>query len=144
MATNMDSTALAWTIWSLNEPVNYVIAACLPTLRPIFIRVLPPSFFILSKQSSKSYSSTRVKIFWPSGKLVPKMKLETMAITDPNLTGPWDMMGESTVSSKAVKPFAHIQVETREVAPPLPDTVFLGTQHDWRHAEPRMKDHNMV
>ncbi|KAL9070660.1 MAG: hypothetical protein Q9161_004714 [Pseudevernia consocians] len=47
-------TSLIWTIWTINEPANYIIAACLPTLRPIFQRVLPSSFFILSNGSKRS------------------------------------------------------------------------------------------
>ena len=49
---------IALTIWTINEPANYLIAACLPTLRPIFSKCLPESFFILSRASrSKSRSS---------------------------------------------------------------------------------------
>ena len=41
--------SVAWTIWTINESANYIFAACLPTLRPLFLRILPSSFFILSK-----------------------------------------------------------------------------------------------
>lgn len=58
-----NNASLLWTIWTINEPANYIIAACLPTLRPIFQLILPSSFFILSKGRSNSKRSTpRVKI----------------------------------------------------------------------------------
>ena len=46
-------TSLIWTIWTINEPANYIIAASLPTLRPIFVRIFPSSFFILSNRNTK-------------------------------------------------------------------------------------------
>ncbi|KAI4138787.1 MAG: hypothetical protein L6R39_006608 [Caloplaca ligustica] len=82
--------AISWTIWTMVEPANYVIAACLPTLRPIFMRILPQNFFLLShKRKSKSYSS--VKISWPKGRATPKITLASADIHGPShLTGPWD------------------------------------------------------
>ncbi len=90
----MNTTAIAWTIWTLNEPANYVIAACLPTLRPIFILILPASFFLLSKQTSnkRSHPSTSIRILWPRGSFRPTFRLETdtrVAKTDSRLSGPW-------------------------------------------------------
>ncbi|KAL8688027.1 MAG: hypothetical protein Q9218_005960 [Villophora microphyllina] len=81
--------AISWTIWTIVEPANYVIAACLPTLRPIFVRILPPSFFLLTyKRQSKPYSS--IKISWPKGRS-PKITMATADIHGAShLTGPWD------------------------------------------------------
>lgn len=44
------TTAVAWTIWTIIEPANLIIAACLPTLRPIFVRIFPEKFFILTRK----------------------------------------------------------------------------------------------
>lgn len=43
------NNSITWTIWTINESANYIIAACLPTLRPLLLRILPSSFFVLSK-----------------------------------------------------------------------------------------------
>ncbi|KAL8678232.1 MAG: hypothetical protein Q9224_007133 [Gallowayella concinna] len=60
-------TAISWTIWTLVEPANYIIVACLPTLRPILTRILPAKFFFLTNRStSRSYSI--VSISWPKGR----------------------------------------------------------------------------
>ncbi|KAL9008414.1 MAG: hypothetical protein Q9173_006456 [Seirophora scorigena] len=82
--------AISWTIWTIVEPGNYVIAACLPTLRPILARLLPASFFLLSaKRKSRSYSS--LKISWPKGRTSPRIMLATAEIHgQSHLTGPWD------------------------------------------------------
>lgn len=90
--TDTGVTAIAWTIWTLTEPANYVIAACLPTLRPVLTRILPEKMFILSKSrdtSNKPYSSRRLKISWPKGHSAPKL---TLLSRDPmsHMTGPWD------------------------------------------------------
>lgn len=90
--TDTRVTAVAWTIWTLTEPANYVIAACLPTLRPVLTRILPEQMFILSKSrdtSNKPYSSRRLKISWPKGRSAPKL---TLLSRDPmsHMTGPWD------------------------------------------------------
>ena len=42
------------TIWTINEPANYVIAACLPILRPVLARYLSESFFVLNKASNNT------------------------------------------------------------------------------------------
>lgn len=84
-------SSLAWTIWTINEPANYIIAACLPTLRPIFVRILPASFFILTKKrTSKPYTSS-IKASWPKGSLGPKLHLESRRfMTSSQIAGPWN------------------------------------------------------
>ena len=62
-------TSLIWTIWTINEPANYIIAACLPTLRPVFLRILPSSFSILSNGRSGKRSSGRNMIMQSPGSL---------------------------------------------------------------------------
>ena len=42
------------TIWTINEPANYVIAACLLILRPVLARYLSESFFVLNKVSNNT------------------------------------------------------------------------------------------
>ncbi|KAF6232604.1 hypothetical protein HO173_009272 [Letharia columbiana] len=42
-----NDTSLVWTIWTINEPANYIIAASLPTLRPLFLLLLPPPPLLL-------------------------------------------------------------------------------------------------
>lgn len=82
--------ALEISIWTLVEPSNYIIVACLPTLRPILLKILPASFFLLTnRRKSKSYS--RIKISWPKGRSTPKITLASADIHGPShLTGPWD------------------------------------------------------
>lgn len=84
------AVAISWTIWTIVEPANYIIAACLPTLRPILVRLLPQSFFLLSaKRKSTSYSS--LKISWPMGRAPPRIMMATAEIHgQSHLTGPWD------------------------------------------------------
>ena len=92
------ATSLNWTIWTINEPANYIIAACLPTLRPIFLRILPSSFFILSNQRNRPfrvYTSSFLKVSWPRGSLAPKLRLETRFQTCSRITGPWDKSARS-------------------------------------------------
>ncbi|KAL9039060.1 MAG: hypothetical protein Q9214_005030, partial [Letrouitia sp. 1 TL-2023] len=82
--------AISWTIWTVVEPANYVIAACLPTLRPILVRVLPPSFFILTHQRTRKYYSS-FKFSWPKGRRAPKISLASKDIHGAShITGPWD------------------------------------------------------
>ncbi|KAL9048407.1 MAG: hypothetical protein Q9206_006047 [Seirophora lacunosa] len=90
MENSSGALAISWTIWTIVEPGNYVIAACLPTLRPILARLLPASFFLLSaKRKSRSYSS--LKISWPKGRASPRIMLATAEIHgQSHLTGPWD------------------------------------------------------
>lgn len=82
--------ALEISIWTLVEPSNYIIVACLPTLRPILLKILPASFFLLTNnRKSKSYSP--IKISWPKGRATPKITLASADIHGPShLTGPWD------------------------------------------------------
>lgn len=61
-----NNSSLIWTIWTINEPANYIIAASLPTLRPIFLRVLPSSFFILNNSRSSKPSTPRHRSLKPS------------------------------------------------------------------------------
>ncbi|KAL9020813.1 MAG: hypothetical protein Q9185_001997 [Variospora sp. 1 TL-2023] len=84
------AVAISWTIWTIVEPANYIIAACLPTLRPILVRLLPQRFFLLSaKRKSTSYSSR--KISWPMGRASPRIMMATAEIHgQSHLTGPWD------------------------------------------------------
>lgn len=83
--------AISWTIWTLVEPANYIIAACLPTLRPILTRILPPSFFFLTrKRKSTAYSS--IKICWLKGRATPRITLVSSDICGiSRMTGPWDL-----------------------------------------------------
>ena len=89
-STFTSSTSLVWTIWTINEPANYIIAACLPTLRPIFMRILPSSFFILSRKRSTRSDSPSIKISWPRGSFKPKMEFGSRGFqTSSRLAGPW-------------------------------------------------------
>ncbi|KAL8652631.1 MAG: hypothetical protein Q9210_002574 [Variospora velana] len=115
------AVAISWTIWTIVEPANYVIAACLPTLRPILVHLLPPSFFLLSaKRKSASYSS--LKISWPKGRGSPRIMVATAEIHgQSHLTGPWDASKfyvkdlEAGVEAKAPdKAFVH---EMRGITP---------------------------
>ncbi|MCJ1278784.1 hypothetical protein MMC21_006602, partial [Puttea exsequens] len=96
-STHLDNfsqhTALIWTIWTLNEPANYIIAACLPTLRPIFVRILPSSFFILSRKRStpSPQGSSTLKVSWPKGSYRPRIEYSKPGFqTSSLITGPWD------------------------------------------------------
>ena len=91
------TTAIVWTIWTINEPANYIIAACLPTLRPIFVCILPESFFILTrkrdssgdaKQATSTGSPTRITWSWPKGRRTPKITLVSTGAS--RRTGPWE------------------------------------------------------
>ncbi|KAI4248204.1 MAG: hypothetical protein LQ352_005986 [Teloschistes flavicans] len=82
--------AISWTIWTIVEPANYVIAACLPTLRPVLVKILPHSFFVLTfKRRSKPYSSP--KRSWRRGRTMPQIAMASADIRGPShITGPWD------------------------------------------------------
>ena len=110
------ATAIAWTIWTLNEPANYIIAACLPTLRPIFVRILPDRFFILTRKRDTSGNAKtpesptpdsprgRFVWSWPKGSMVPKVSLMSRGAS--RLTGPWDRSRwehEEAAAARAVK-----------------------------------------
>ena len=69
----------------MNEPANYVVAACLPTLRPIFIRVLPASFFVLSNKRSSNRPTDSSK----KAKKGSSDKGISLHVTNPCFTGPW-------------------------------------------------------
>ncbi|KAL8826014.1 MAG: hypothetical protein Q9170_007570 [Blastenia crenularia] len=119
--------AISWTIWTIVEPTNFVIAACLPTLRPVFARILPPSFFLLTnKRKSRPYTS--LKISWPKGRATPKITLASADIHGPSrLTGPWDQSGMDrgdleannmmSLGKSAEKTFTQ---NTREITPSPP------------------------
>ena len=47
------------------EPANYIIAACLPTLRPIFVRVLPDKFSILTRKRDSSQRAEIIGLVAP-------------------------------------------------------------------------------
>ena len=88
-----NTSAITLTIWTLQEPANYNIAACLPTLRPIFIRVLPEKIFFLSRRRQpRPEKSTGVsapwKLSWSWARLTPKISLVSRG--ESRLTGPWD------------------------------------------------------
>ncbi|KAL2037601.1 hypothetical protein N7G274_009714 [Stereocaulon virgatum] len=88
--TVTSGTSLGWTIWTINEPANYIIAACLPTLRPIFIRILPASFFILSRKRSTRSDNPSAKVSWPRGSFRPKIEYGSRGFqSQSRLTGPW-------------------------------------------------------
>ena len=55
------------------------------------MRILPNSFFLLSKKrSSKPYTSS-LKVSWPRGSIKPQFRLETrVAETNSQITGPWN------------------------------------------------------
>ncbi|KAL9601457.1 MAG: hypothetical protein Q9219_002523 [cf. Caloplaca sp. 3 TL-2023] len=121
-----NSLAISWTIWTMVEPANYVIAACLPTLRPILVKILPPSFFLLTyRRRSKPYTS--LKISWPKGRSTPKITLASADIHSPShLTGPWDASrktcndleaNDATCQEKVQK---DVTQSTREVIPTPP------------------------
>ena len=76
------TTAIDWTIWTINEPANYIIAACPPTLRPIFVRIIPDRFSILTR---KRDSSQRAEMIGP---VTPMISLVTRGAS--RLSGPWD------------------------------------------------------
>jgi hypothetical protein len=101
-----NTASLILTLFTLLEPSNYIIAACLPTLRPIFIRILPESVFILSRKRNsssnpksptsptangnekQSWGSSTVKWSWSKGSLTPKISLVSRGRSQ--LSGPWD------------------------------------------------------
>lgn len=100
-----NTPALILTLFTLLEPANYIIAACLPTLRPIFIRILPESVFILSRKRNsssnpksptspahangkQSWGSSTLKWRWSKGSTTPKISLVSRGRSQ--LTGPWD------------------------------------------------------
>ena len=78
------TTAIDQTIWTINEPANYIIAACLPTLRPIFVRIIPDKFSILTR---KRDSSQRAEM----------IGLVTRGAS--RLSGPWDRSKGEDVES---------------------------------------------
>ena len=108
LSSSTTSTSLAWTIWTINEPANYIIAACLPTLRPIFVRILPASFFILTRTrasqrvespvgGSDSRKNKKSKVgtwTWTKttvrgwGSVAPKVSVGSKGAS--RLSGPWD------------------------------------------------------
>ena len=76
----------------MTEPANYVIAACLPTLRPVLTRILPEKMFVLSKSrntSNKPYTSKSIKVSWSKGHVAPKLELIPRDAKS-HMTGPWD------------------------------------------------------
>ena len=76
----------------MTEPANYVIAACLPTLRPVLTRALPEKMFVLSKSrdtSNKRYRSKSLQVSWPKGHVAPKLELVSRDVKS-HMTGPWD------------------------------------------------------
>ena len=90
--TDTRYTAVVWTIWTVTEPANYVIAACLPTLRPVLTRVLPEKMFVFSKSrdtSNKPYTSRSLKVSWRKGHVAPKLELIWRDMKS-HMTGPWD------------------------------------------------------
>ncbi|KAL8819499.1 MAG: hypothetical protein Q9223_002087 [Gallowayella weberi] len=91
--TDKNLMAISWTIWTIIEPANYVIVACLPTLRPILMRILPAKFFLTYRShSSRPYSI--VNISWPKGRAsgLPKSSVALANINGAKqmMTGPWD------------------------------------------------------
>lgn len=94
-------TAIVWTIWTINEPANYIIAACLPTLRPIFVRIFPEQLFILSRKRDSDTSNGNAKVArdgraggiltwsWPRGRMTPKISIGSRGAS--RLTGPWEL-----------------------------------------------------
>ncbi len=91
--TDTHVAAVAWTIWTMSEPANYVIAACLPTLRPVLTRVLPEQMFVFSKSrntSDKPYSVRSLKLSWPRGQAAPKLTLVGREAKS-QITGPWEL-----------------------------------------------------
>ena len=71
--------SIAWTIWTVNEPANYIIAACLPTLRPLFLRILPSSLFVLSKQRGSKPQSSGQKALQTPESPAPDSSLQNEA-----------------------------------------------------------------
>ena len=101
-----ENDSIIYTLFTLLEPSNYIIAACLPTLRPILIRILPESIFILSRKrhsssnahspstsckdekGKKSSGPRTIKWSWSPGRLTPKISLVSRGASQ--LTGPWN------------------------------------------------------
>ena len=65
-------TAIDWTIWTINEPANCIIAACLPTLRPIFVRVFSDKFSILTRKRDSSQRAEMIGLVTPMISLVSR------------------------------------------------------------------------
>ncbi|KAL8682492.1 MAG: hypothetical protein Q9186_001439 [Xanthomendoza sp. 1 TL-2023] len=86
----MDKNTISWTIWTLVEPANYVIVACLPTLRPILTRILPAKFFFFTYRStSRPYSI--VSISWPKGRGDRKVSTDMAGIKGAShMIEPWN------------------------------------------------------
>ncbi|KAL8784345.1 MAG: hypothetical protein Q9195_009077 [Heterodermia aff. obscurata] len=84
-------TAIDWTIWTINEPANYIIAACLPTLRPIFVRIFSDKFSILTRKRDSSQRADMI------GLVTPTISLVTRGAS--RLSGPWDRSKGEDVES---------------------------------------------
>ncbi|KAL8814959.1 MAG: hypothetical protein Q9191_008500 [Dirinaria sp. TL-2023a] len=132
-AQDPDSTAaIAWTIWTINEPANYIIAACLPTLRPILVRILPEKMFFLARkresngENQKTAARTpeqgkrNVGSFlawrWLRGSMAPKISLGSRGAS--RLTGPWDRSRWEDEEGKGPAEKA-VQVSVRELRPDI-------------------------
>ena len=143
-----NTSSIIYTLFTLLEPSNYIIAACLPTLRPILIRILPESIFILSRKRNsspgppspsspnpnskanfhekgkKAWGPSAWKVSWSRGRLTPVISLGSRGASQ--LTGPWDgsrwdaEKGENPVAPMGKGEGEGVQVREEEIEQAAP------------------------
>lgn len=111
-----------FTIWTINEPANYVIAACLPILRPVLARYLPESFFVLSKpthstrgrrtpgqsQGDTNGSTTKRAGSWPWTKLRKPLCIDDVPGSRGSQSTPGSLMAKIKSGIRGLPPSANM------------------------------------
>lgn len=84
------NNSIAWTIWTINEAANYIIAACLPTLRPLYLHIFPSSIFVLSgRRGVEPYTSAQ-KVSPTPESTASEAPLELGSVDTRGFDFPWD------------------------------------------------------